>query len=196
AGELVGALAPDQDGAIGGRTLADRPGEVMKRGKDVLARRTVIGGGFDLAFDIVRIAGLAPADGKAIFLHVIDDVADGFRCLAKCDGKNARCKRIQRSGMPNLFRVGDALDARNDMGGGHSGSLVNIQPAVNRRSASLSRHTLLNLAVRSASLADQRVDMHAIVEGLVASEGETRREFHGELTSELRLNDAARPRSE
>ena len=130
AGQVIGALAVDLDGAELRRHLIDLAGE----GPEGRAHRLNVGADIrtagDLALAVEAVGRNPPVDGEAIDLLRLHHEGDGLGRLAEGDGQDAGGQRIKRAGVPGLLGVKQAADLGDGLGGAHAERLVETDPAV------------------------------------------------------------------
>lgn len=102
AGEVIGALAVDQDRAIGRRRLLDGAGEARQDGFQLRQRRAHLAFRDDLPLQIERIGLRAEGDGEVVNLVAVEHPAGELGRLADRDRQHPGRQRIERAAMADL----------------------------------------------------------------------------------------------
>ena len=130
AGQVIGALAVDLDGAELRRHLIDLAGEGPESRAHRLYVRPHIRTAGDLTLAVEAVGRNPPVDGEAIDLLRLHHEGDGLGRLAEGDGQDAGGQRVERAGMAGLLGVEQAADLRHRLGRTHAERLVETDPAV------------------------------------------------------------------
>lgn len=130
AGQVIGALAVDLDGAELRRDLIDLADKGRKRRANRLDIGPDVRAAGDLALAVEAVGRDPPVDGEAIDLLRLHHEGDGLGRLAEGDGQDAGGQRVEGAGVPRLLGVEQAADFRDRLGRTHAERLVETDPAV------------------------------------------------------------------
>ena len=104
----------------------------------------------DIALGIQRIRTLTPFHREAVDLVALHRERHCLGRLTQRDRQDARCQRVQRSGMPGLLRIEDAAHGRDGLGGGHVQRLVQDHPAMDVLALLAAAHSQFSLSRRGS----------------------------------------------